>query len=91
VTSRVTFRPEFGDAVRLRGLTLTELAHRAGVCVATASSAVRERQVNLSTALRLAKVVDATPVIRELELWIRAQGADSGGCAGSEATAEPDV
>jgi predicted transcriptional regulator len=68
--SRYVFGPEFAHAVRVRGLTLTELARRADVCVPTASSAVRGRPVNLATAIRLARVVKATPVIPELELWI---------------------
>jgi len=69
MTSRFTFSPEFAHEVRLRGLTLTELARRAGVALATASSAVRCHEVNLTTAVRLARVVDAAPVVPELERW----------------------
>jgi hypothetical protein len=69
MTSRYTFDPSFAHAIRIRGLTLTELSHRAGVVLTTTSSAVRCHEVNLTTALRLARAVDAAPVVPELERW----------------------
>jgi hypothetical protein len=69
MTSRITFSSAFARAVRTRGLTLTELARRAHTSVATASKAVRQRQVNMTTGLRLARVVSASPIVPELEEW----------------------
>ncbi len=69
MTSRYTFNPSFAHAIRIRALTLTELSRRAGVALATTSSAVRCHEVNLTTAVRLARVVDAAPVVPELERW----------------------
>jgi hypothetical protein len=69
MTSRYTFNPSFAHAIRIRGLTLTELSRRAEVVLTTTSSAVRCHEVNLTTALRLARAVDAAPVIPELERW----------------------
>jgi hypothetical protein len=71
MTSRIVFDASFGPAIRVRGLTLTVLARRADVAVATASSAVRGHPVNVATALRLARVVSATPIVPELEAWAR--------------------
>jgi hypothetical protein len=69
VTSRITFSSAFARAVRVRGFTVTELARRANTSVATASKAVRQRQVNMTTGLRLARVVSASPIVPELEEW----------------------
>jgi hypothetical protein len=69
MTSRITFNSEFPRAVRIRGLTLTELARRANTAVATASKAAHQRQVNMTTGLRLARVVSASPIVPELEEW----------------------
>jgi transcriptional regulator with XRE-family HTH domain len=69
--SRFIFGAEFAYGMKIRGLTLTELARRANVVIATASSAARGRPVNIQTALKLAGVVSAAPVIPELELWIQ--------------------
>jgi len=33
MTSRYTFDPSFAQAIRIRGLTLTELSRRAGVAL----------------------------------------------------------
>jgi transcriptional regulator with XRE-family HTH domain len=71
VISRFVFSPEFAHGLKVRGLTLTALASRAGVCVATASSAVRGRPVNMETAIKLARVVNGSAVIPELERWIQ--------------------
>jgi hypothetical protein len=69
VTSRITFNSAFARAVRVRGFTLTELARQAHTSVATASKAVHQRPVNMTTGLRLARVVSASPIVPELEEW----------------------
>lgn len=63
MTSRIVFGPAFLEAIRVRGLTLTEVARRA--------PAVRGHAVNITTALRLARVVSAAPTVPELEAWTR--------------------
>ncbi len=72
VISRLAFDAELVHAIRIRGLTLTELARRANLSAATVSSALSGRPVNLTTALRLTRVVSAAPVVPELERWGRA-------------------
>lgn len=66
---RYRFGPTFGHAVRIRGLDLSRLASLADVSPATASCAVRGRDLNLRTAMRIAKVVAACPIVAELEEW----------------------
>ncbi|MHB8490357.1 MAG: hypothetical protein ACYDCS_09315 [Candidatus Dormibacteria bacterium] len=78
-TSRIVFGPAFLQAIRARGLTLTEVAGRAHVVVATVSSAVRGHPVNITTALRLARVVSAAPIVPELETWARVPESPLGG------------
>lgn len=74
MTSRFVFNPAFARAVQVRGLTLAELARRANVSGATAASAVRRRRpCNMATALRLARVVEDTPILPELERWMQAE------------------
>jgi transcriptional regulator with XRE-family HTH domain len=73
--TRIAFDDEFAHALRVRGLTLTELARRARVTVATASSAVHGRPLNVATATRLARALAAVPVVSELEAWARAPAA----------------
>ena len=75
MVTRIAFDEEFAHALRVRGLTLTELASRASVTVATASSAVHGRPLNVSTATRLARALAAVPVVYELEAWARAPAA----------------
>jgi transcriptional regulator with XRE-family HTH domain len=75
MVTRIAFDDEFAHALRVRGLTLTELASRARVTVATASSAVHGRPLNVSTATRLARALAAVPVVSELEAWARAPAA----------------
>ncbi|MBJ7595916.1 MAG: helix-turn-helix transcriptional regulator [Candidatus Dormibacteraeota bacterium] len=70
--TRIAFDQEFAQALRVRGLTLTELAVRAHVTVATASAAVQGRPLNVSTATRLARALASAPVVSELERWARA-------------------
>jgi len=72
VITRIVFDQEFGQAIRVRGLTLTELAKRAAVTIATASAAARGRPLNVTTATRLARALTAAPVIPELEAWAHA-------------------
>ena len=75
MVTRIAFDDEFAHALRVRGLTLTELASRARVTVATASSAVHGRPLNVSTATRLARALASVPVVSELEAWARAPAA----------------
>lgn len=70
MSSRIRFGAELGYAAHIRGLTLTEVARRAGVAVATASSAIQGRPVNVGTALRLARAVAACRIVPELAEWI---------------------
>lgn len=72
MVTRIAFDEDFAHALRVRGLTLTELANRARVSVATASAAVHGRPLNVSTATRLARALAAAPVVSELEAWARA-------------------
>ena len=73
--TRVTFGDEFLEAICHRGLTLTEVARKAGVSLATASAAVHHRPVNVRSALRLARAVANEPAIAELEVWTHARHA----------------
>ena len=77
MTSRIVFDDEFPQAIRVRGLTLSEVALRARLSLATVSSAVRGRPVNITTAVRLAKVVSASPIIPELDEWARAPASQA--------------
>ena len=70
VSGRITFGAELRYAMHVRGLSLTEVARRSGVAVATASSAALGRPVNVTTALRVARAVAAQPVIPELLEWV---------------------
>lgn len=69
--TRIAFDAEFVQAIRVRGLTLTEVARRAEVNIATASEAVHGRPVNIRTALQLSRAVASAPVVPELETWAR--------------------
>jgi len=75
VITRIVFDADFAQAIRIRGLTLTEVAKRAEVTVATASAAAHGRPVNIRTAVQLSRAVAAAPVIPELEVWVRAPSA----------------
>ena len=61
---------EFARAVQVRGLTLAELAKRARVSAPTVSSAVHQRPINVSSALRLCRALGETPVVAELDRWV---------------------
>lgn len=76
MTSRITFGPELGYGLRIRGLSLTDVARLAGVAVATASAAVAGRPVNIATALRVARAVSAQPIVPELLEWVERPLAD---------------
>ncbi|HEX4755835.1 MAG TPA: hypothetical protein VH661_08805 [Candidatus Dormibacteraeota bacterium] len=75
MVTRIAFDDEFAHALRVRGLTLTGLARRARVTLATASAAVHGRPLNVATATRLARALAAVPVVSELEAWARAPDA----------------
>jgi transcriptional regulator with XRE-family HTH domain len=70
VSSRIVFGAELGYAMHVRGLSLTEVARQSGVAIATASAAVAGRPVNVTTALRIARAVAASPIIPELLGWV---------------------
>ena len=70
MNSRIIFGPELGYGMHIRGLSLTDVAHLAGVAVATASAAVAGRPVNVTTALRVARAVAARPIVPELLEWV---------------------
>lgn len=65
------FGPAFSDAVRIRGLTVTRLAQVAHVSTATAAAALQGKELQIATALRLARAVSETPVVPALEQWVR--------------------
>ena len=67
--TRIAFNADFAQAIRVRALTLTEIARRTGLALATVSSAVDGRPMNLTTAVRIATAVSAAPVVAELETW----------------------
>ena len=71
MTSRIAFHGALAHAMRVRALTFTEVARRTHLNLATVSRAVSGRPVNLTTALRIARVVSACPVVPELEEWGR--------------------
>lgn len=71
MTSRIVFSGALEHAMRIRALTRTDVATRAGVCLATVSRAVTGLPVNLTTALRIARAVSACAVVAELEEWGR--------------------
>lgn len=70
MTTRIAFDEDLLRAIRLRGLTLQEVAARAGISPATVSAAIHGRAVNMRTALRLARAVSSCPVVPELEAWL---------------------
>ena len=65
--TRVTFAPEFAHAVKIRGLTVGDLARRAHLSSATVSAAIHGKPFNMRSALILTRTVAACPVIKELE------------------------
>jgi plasmid maintenance system antidote protein VapI len=69
MNTRIVLDREFLHAVRIRGLTIGELATRAELSPATASAAVHGRPLNIRSAVQLARALAASPVIEELERW----------------------
>lgn len=86
VNSRITFGAELRYAMHVRGLSLTDVARRSGVAVATASSAALGRPVNVTTALRVARAVAAQPVIPELLEWVERPPSSEIGLRHSDST-----
>ena len=74
MVTRVTFEAEFAHAIRVRGLTLADVARQARVSAATVSAAVNGRSVNMRSAVLLSHAVASCPVITELEAWLKAPG-----------------
>jgi len=74
VNTRFVFDHEFAYAVRVRGLTIGELAQRARLSPATVSAAVHGKPLNVRSAVLLARALAARPVIRELEEWMKHPG-----------------
>ena len=68
--TRVVLSEDFLRAIRVRGLTLTTLAVKAKVSLPTVSSAVHQRPINASSALRLCRALAETPVVDELDKWV---------------------
>lgn len=73
---RITLNQDFVRSARVRGLTATALAERAGVSLPTALSALKLHPINLTSALRLCRAVAAAPVIEELDRWVEGRVPD---------------
>ena len=91
VNSRIIFGAELRYAMHVRGLSLTEVARRSGVAVATASSAALGRPVNVTTALRVARAVAAQPVIPELLDWVERPPSSEVGLRPGDRTPRPST
>jgi plasmid maintenance system antidote protein VapI len=68
------FGEGFSEAVRVRGLSAQRLAQLAHVSPATVSAALHGRDVQVTTALRIARAVTDAPVIPLLEQWSDGSG-----------------
>ena len=79
MSTRIRFGAELGYALQVRALTLSEAARLANVAVATVSAAVDGRQVNVGTALRIARAVAACPLVPELVEWVQRPSLDEVG------------
>jgi len=64
------------EAVRIRGLTINRLAQLAHVSPSTVSAAVHGQELQIATALRIARAVSQAPVVDELERWSRGGPGD---------------
>ena len=64
---RITFRADLVYELAARGLDYRRAAELAGLSEITVSAAAHGRQINLTTAIRLAKLLEARAVIPELE------------------------
>jgi predicted transcriptional regulator len=60
------FGPALVEAVRVRGLTLQQVASMAEISPSTLSAALAGQSVQMATALRIARAIAAAPVIAEL-------------------------
>lgn len=89
--TRIAFDTEFVHAVRVRGLTLTVLAQRAGVNIATPSAAVHGRPLNVRTALQLSRAVASAPVVPELDAWAREPGPPPDPANGTHVAHEGEI
>jgi transcriptional regulator with XRE-family HTH domain len=89
MNSRITFGAELRYAMHVRGMSLTDVARRSGVAIATASSAALGRPVNVTTALRVARAVAAQPVIPELLDWVERPPSSEVGLRRGEARPRP--
>jgi hypothetical protein len=69
------FGPALADAVRVGGLTARTLAQSAHVSPAVVSAALHGREVQMATALRIARAVSQAPVVPELQQWHRGLAA----------------
>jgi hypothetical protein len=69
VNTRVVFDPKVLHAIRVRGLTIGELARHSRLSQATVSAAIHGRPLNVRSAVLLARTLAACPVIGELEEW----------------------
>jgi predicted transcriptional regulator len=63
------FGTGFREAVQVRGLTIHTLAQLAHVSPATAAAALRGRDLQVSTAQRIARAVANAPVVPGMEEW----------------------
>lgn len=70
------FGREFARALRIRGLSASRVAELARVSPATVGSALHGREVQVATAMRIARAVADAPVIDELEQWGEPPGLD---------------
>jgi len=63
------FGQGFLEAVRVRGLSAQQLAELASVSPATVSAALHGRDLQLPTAMRIARALMKAPIIPELTAW----------------------
>ncbi|HYA44573.1 MAG TPA: helix-turn-helix transcriptional regulator [Acidimicrobiales bacterium] len=69
MNTRVVFDPAVLHAIRVRGLTVGELARHARLSPATVSAAIHGKPLNVRSAVLLARALAGHPVIPELEEW----------------------
>jgi lambda repressor-like predicted transcriptional regulator len=69
MNTRVVFDAKVLHAIRVRGLTMGELARQSRLSQATVSAAIHGRPLNVRSAVLLAQTLAACPVIKELEDW----------------------
>jgi lambda repressor-like predicted transcriptional regulator len=69
VNTRVVFDPKVLHAIRVRGLTIGELARQSHLSQATVSAAIHGKPLNVRSAVLLARALAVCPVITELDEW----------------------